>query len=134
MPFALSGRDEPTVEELKQRVANAKIGDRPPLCIRIAERQLDAADGFYTAGDGEKAQAVLTDVSAFSESARDYAIQSHKHEKQAEIAIRKMARKLADMKHTVPREDQDQIQKTVDHLQRVRDDLLSAMFQKGGKQ
>ena len=103
------------------------------MCIHISERQLDAADRFYDAGDSEKAKAALADVVAFSELARDYAIQSHKHEKQSEIAIRKMARKLADMKHTVSHEDQEQVQSTIDRLQRIRDDLLAAMFPKGVK-
>jgi hypothetical protein len=132
-PSALPGGEEPTVEELKGRLAHTSIADRPPLCIHISERQLDAADRFYVAGDSDKAQAALADVVAFSELARDYAIQSHKHEKQSEIAIRKMARKLADLKHTVSHEDQEQIQNTIDRLQRVRDDLLLAMFPKGGK-
>ena len=69
----------------------------------------------------------------FSEFARDYAIQSHKHEKQSEIAIRKMARKLANLKHTVSRDDQDPVQQTIDRLERIRDDLMAAMFPKGGK-
>jgi hypothetical protein len=133
MPCSLPGADEPTVEELKGRVANAGIADRPPMCIRISERQLDAADKFYLAGESGKAQVALTDVVAFSELARDYAIQSRKHEKQAEIAIRKMTRKLADMKHTVSREDQDDVQRSIDRLQRIRDDLLAAMFPNGGK-
>jgi hypothetical protein len=132
-PSALTGADEPTVDELKGRVANAAVADRPRVCVRISERQLDAADGFYSAGDNDKAQAALTDVIAFSELARDYAIQSRKHEKQAEIAIRKMVRKLADMKHTVSREEQEQVQRAIDRLQRVRDDLLAAMFPNGGK-
>lgn len=121
------------MDELKARLANASVSDRPPLCIRISERQLDAADRFYVAGDSDKAQAALTDVIAFSELARDYAIQSRKHEKQAEIAVRKMARKLADLKHTVSREEQEEVQQAIDRLQRIRDDLLGAMFQKGGK-
>ena len=126
-------RDEPTVDELKLRVANASVADRPPLCLRISERQLAAAVKFYEAGESEKAAGALTDVVAFAESARDSSIQSHKHEKQSEIAIRKMARKLADIKHTVSREDQEQVQNALDRLQRVRDDLLSAMFPKGSK-
>jgi TATA-box binding protein (TBP) (component of TFIID and TFIIIB) len=65
--------------------------------------------------------------------ARDYAIQAHKHEKQSEIAIRKMVRKLTDMNHTVAHEDQAAIQNTIDRLQRIRDDLLAAMFPKVGK-
>ena len=133
VPSTVIAREQPTLEELKERVANASIADRPALCIHVAERQLDAADRFYVAGDSEKAKAALVDVVAFSELARDYSIQSHKHEKQSEIAIRKMARKLADMKHTVSHEDQEQVQTTIDRLQRIRDDLLAAMFPKGVK-
>ena len=129
----LTGTAELTIEELKQRVANTTLVDRPPLCIRICERQLDAADRFYVAGDSEKAGSALTDVVAFAELARDYAIQTRKHEKPSEIAIRKMARKLFDLKHTVSREDQQQVQNAVDRLERVRDDLLLAMFPKGKK-
>jgi hypothetical protein len=133
VPFALTGGKEATVEELKERVTNASVPDRAILCIHISERQLDVADRFYVAGDSEKAQAALADVIAFSGRARDYAIQSRKHEKQSEIAIRKMARKLADLKHTVSHEDQEQVQSTVDRLQLIRDDLLIAMFPKVGK-
>jgi hypothetical protein len=124
---------QPTIEELKKRVADAKIVDRPPLCIHVSERQLQAADRFYVAGDSEHAKAALMDVAAFAELARDYAIQARRHEKPSEIAIRKMARKLSDIKHTVSHDDQEQVQKTVDRLQQIRDDLLAAMFPKVGK-
>jgi|SRR5882672_10593494 len=133
VPSALNGAEEPSIEELKTHVANTKIGDRPPLCLHIAERQLGAAVSLYEAGDSEHARAALADVVAFSELARDSAIQAHKHEKQSEIAIRKMTRKLADLKHTVSHDDQEQVQNTMERLQRVRDDLLVAMFPKVGK-
>jgi hypothetical protein len=132
-PAIVNGGEKPTVEELKERVANARVSDRPGLCIHISEQQLDTADRLYVAGDSKKAQAALADVVAFSELARDYAIQSHKHEKPSEIAIRKMTRKLADMKHTVSHEDQEQVQTTIERLERIRDDLLAAMFPKGVK-
>jgi hypothetical protein len=132
-PCVLTGGEEPTVDQLKTHLSIASIADRPSLCIHISERQLQAADRFYVAGDSEKAQAALADVVAYSESARDSAIQSHKHEKQCEIAIRKMARKLVDLKHTVSHDDQEQVQNTVDRLQHIRDDLLIAMFPKVGK-
>jgi hypothetical protein len=129
----LDGRDEPTIEELKGRVANASVADRPPLCIRIAERQLDTVDRLYIAGDSEKALAALTEMTAFAELARDYAVQSHKHEKQSEIAVRKMARKLGGLKHIVSREEQDEIEKSINRLEQIRDDLLAAMFRGGNK-
>jgi len=129
--IALGFAKELTLQELKDRVAAASIAQRPALCIEIAERELDAADRLYATDDIDKAQASLVDVAGFSEQARDYAIQSHKREKQSEIAIRKMARKLENLKHSVAREDQETIQETIDHLQRVRDDLLTAMFRNG---
>ncbi len=132
-PFALGSGNQETVEELKARVARLGVGDRPPLCLRIAELQLDAARKYYLAGEIEKGESALADVVAFAELDRDSAIQSHKHEKQSEIAIRKMARKLGDMKHTVSREEQEQMQRTIDRLEQVRDDLLAAMFPRGKK-
>jgi hypothetical protein len=132
-PFALTMARDETVDELKERVAKSSVSDRPALCIQISERQLDAADRLYVAGDDEKAQATMTEVIAFAEQARDSAIQSHKREKQSEIAIRKMARKLANLKHTVAHEEQPQIQDAIDRLERIRDDLLAAMFPNGVK-
>lgn len=129
----LTARDEPTIEELKAKVGNASAADRPALCIQIAERQLSAADKFYLSGDSEKGHAALADVTAYAAMARDSAIQSRKHEKQAEIAIRKMTRKLSDMKHLLAREDQEPAQNTIEQLERIRDDLLAAMFEKGDK-
>jgi hypothetical protein len=124
---------EQTLEELKARVSLASVGERPQLCLQIAERQLDDADKLYSTFDSEKAQVSLTDVVTFSELARDYSIQSRKHQKQTEIAVRKMTRKLNDLKHLVSRDEQVAVQNAIDRLQRVRDDLLLAMFPKGKK-
>jgi hypothetical protein len=124
---------EQTLDELKARLSSTSVGDRPQICLQIAERQLDDADKLYTAFDSEKAQVSLTDVVTFSELARDYSIQSHKHQKQTEIAVRKMTRKLNDLKHLVSRDEQVAVQSAIDRLQRVRDDLLLAMFPKGKK-
>ena len=126
-------RIEPTVEELKARVSSANVGDKAKICLEIAEKQLTAADKQYTADDMEKAQTSLTDVVAFSELARDYSLQSHKHQKQTEIAIRSMTRKLNELLHVLGREEQGPVKEALKHLERVRDDLLAAMFPKGAK-
>ena len=123
----------PTVEEMKAHVASASIGDRPHLCVQIAQRQLAETDKLYAAAEIEKGRAALTDVVAFSELARDYAIQSHKYQKQTEIAVRSMARKLTDLLHTLGQEDQQPVRDALARLQRVRDDLLASMFPKGAK-
>jgi hypothetical protein len=132
-PAAASPAKDSTVDELKARLVSAPAGDRPRLCIEIAERQLGSANKLYADGLSEKGEAALTDVAVFAESARDNSIQSNKHLKQTEIAVRMMAHKLNDLKHTVTHDEQSAVQNTIDRLQRVRDDLLAAMFHKGGQ-
>jgi len=126
-------RDEPTVDELKARIASTNVGERPHLCVEVAQKQLQEFDKLYTSTDEEKAQAALTDVVAYSELARDYAIQSHKYEKQSEIAVREISRKLTNLLHVLGRENQRPVKEAVNRLERVRDDLLAAMFKKGAK-
>jgi len=124
---------EPTVEELKGKLASTSIGDRPHLCVQIAQKQLVQADRLYATDEVEKGQAALTDVVAYAELARDYAIQSHKYQKQTEIAARSMARKLTNLVHTLSHDDQAPVRDAINRLERVRDDLLMAMFPKGAK-
>ena len=124
---------EPTVEELKARLASTSIGDRPHLCVQIAQKQLVEADKQYAASEFEKGQAALVDVVAYSELARDYAIQSRKYQKQSEIAVRTMTRKLTELMHSLGHDDQAPVRDAVKRLERVRDDLLMAMFPKGAK-
>ena len=125
--------NNPTVEQLKSKLASADVRDRPHLCVEIAQKQLAEADKFYAASEFEKGQAALTDVVAYAELARDYAIQSHKYQKQAEIATRNMTRKLNDLLHSMGGSDQAPVRDAINRLQRVRDDLLAAMFPKGAK-
>jgi len=129
---ALPGSDT-TTEELKARLAAASINDRPHLCVQIAQKQLAEAARLYSATEVEKAQTILPDVVTYSELARDYALQSHKYQKQTEIAARVMTRQLTDILHGLAHDDQAPVQDAISHLQRVRDDLLQAMFPKGAK-
>ncbi len=122
-----------TVEEMKGKLASTSVGDRPHLCVQIAQKQLAEADKQYAASEFEKGQAALVDVVAYSELARDYAIQSRKYQKQSEIAVRSMARKLTELMHSLGQDDQVPVRDAINHLQRVRDDLLMAMFPKGAK-
>lgn len=126
-------RAETTVDELKTRLSAANVTERPHLCVEIAEKQLSETDKLYASADLDKAQASLDDVVVYSEMARDYAIQSHKYQKQAEIAVRGMARKLTELLRSLGQEEQTPVKNAVTRLERVRDDLLSSMFAKGTK-
>jgi hypothetical protein len=130
---AATTTNEPTVEDLKARLSSATAADKTHICLQIAQMQLTEADKLYAAQDAEKAQPALTDVVEFSEKARDYSIQSRKNQKQTEIAVRGMARKLTDLMHSLPHDEQTAVREAITRLQRVRDDLLVAMFPKGAQ-
>lgn len=123
---------EPTIDELKARVPTVSVGERPHLCVRIAQRQLAETNKLYAATEDEKAQGALADVVTYAELARDYALQSHKYQKQSEIAVREMIRKLGEIMHMLGQDEQAPVRDALKRLERVRDDLLAAMFPKGG--
>jgi len=124
-------RDEPSVADLKARIASARPSDRVHLCLKIAQKQIDETDKLYASGDVGTAQTDLNDVVAYSELARDYSIQSHKSQKQTEIAVRSMTRKLTNLLHSLATADQAPIKDAIGRLEKVRDDLLASMFKKG---
>ena len=115
------------------RAETASVEDRPGIYIRIAELQLDAADKLFVEGKANEGHTALADVVSYSEKAGGAAARSGKKLKNTEIAVRKMSRKLRDVKHMVPFEDQAPVQDAIDHLERVRTDLLTKMFGRGEK-
>jgi len=127
------GKEEPTVDELKARLSAANTGDKVKICVQIAEKQLAETDRLYATDDLAKGQSALTDVVSYSELARDYSIQARKHQKQTEISVRSMSRKLNELLHSLGKDDQSPVRDAIDRLEKVRDDLLASMFPKGAK-
>jgi hypothetical protein len=125
--------DQATVNDLKARLANSRPEDRGKLCLQIAEQQVAAADKLFTDGKIEEGQAAVQDVVSYSEQAGEAVSHSGKHLKNTEIALRKMARRLTDIKHTLASQDQAPVQAAVDTLEKIRTDLLNHMFSKKPK-
>jgi len=123
---------DPTVDELKARVSLTSVRDRPHLCVHIAEMEMEQADKLFAADELNQAQTALTQVVAYSEMARDYAIRSRKYQKQTEIAVRGITRRISDLVHSMPHDYQGPLRDALKKLQHVRDDLLGAMFPQGG--
>jgi len=128
----MAARDE-SVDELKSRVQNAAPQDRPKLCVQIAELQLRNADKLYRDGDVEQARAAVADIVTYSEQARDSAVETKKRLKNVEIAVRKVAERLRDIKRTLPYEEQPAVEHAVQRLEEIRTSLLKQMFSKEKK-
>ena len=117
-----------TVDQLKQRAAAAKVSDQPGLFMEIAEWQLKAADNAYNQGKTEQGKAAVDDVAAYCEKAGTAARTSKKHLKHTEIKVRDLSRKLEAMRRTLSFEDREPLQAAIDRLEKVRNELLTAMF------
>jgi hypothetical protein len=128
---ALTFADEhDTLEKLIARAEAARPDDRPGLYIAICERQLKAAEQLYGSDKPEAAQATVKALVDYAEKAHDAATQTGKRLKDTEIAYRKMAARLRDLKRGLDFQDQAPVQAAADRLENLRTDLLSHMFGK----
>ncbi len=128
--LAAFARDEESVDQLIARAESAQPNDRPALYLKITRLKEEQADKAYDNGNAEAGKAALQDVVIYSQKATDAAIATGKKLKNVEITLRKMAEKFRDIKRTVAFDDQAPLQQTADQLEKMRTDLLSAMFGK----
>lgn len=117
-----------TVEELKSKLSSAKPSDQPKLCLEVAQQQLDAAEKAYQASQVQQAQNLLQDVVNYSQKAGDAARQSKKHIKKTEIELRKISRRLQDLKPTLDVDSRQPVQDAINRLEHIRTELLMQMF------
>jgi polyhydroxyalkanoate synthesis regulator phasin len=122
---------EETLQELVARAEAARPEDRPGLYIEVAERHLKTAAELYRSGKSEDARQAVNDVVTYSQKAHDASAQTGKRLKNTEIAFRKMAARLRDIKTTLNFEDQAPVQAAADHLEDLRTDLMSRIWGKG---
>lgn len=132
LPTLSSAKDE-TIPQLITRAEAARLEDRPQIYAEIAELQLRNADHLYNQGKADEAEAAIKDVVSYSDMAAAAATKSGKKLKNTEIAMRKMAEKLRDIKRSLSFDDQPPVQQAIEHLEALRTDLLNRMFGKGAK-
>lgn len=123
---ALARRE--TVEDLKAKLHTAKVSDQPRICLDIARHQLEDMEKAYSAGQIPQAQKLLQEVVDYSQQAGDAARKSRKNIKRTEIELRKMSRRLLDLKPTVDVDSRPPVQEAIDRLEHIRTQLLMQMF------
>ena len=115
---------------LKTRAQAAPPADQARLFIDIARMQFEAAKAAYDSGKAPQAQAALTELSTAADRASQAAIQSRKRLKNTEIDIRKLTEHLKNLKPTVSVDDRVPVQQAIDHLEKLRTELMTQMFAK----
>ena len=126
-------RPDDSLDQLIKRAKSAPERDQVSLYTEIAERRLQTADQLYSAGQPGAARDAVSDVITYSEKATDASVHSSSRLKQTEIALRKMAAKLRDIRRSISFEDQKPVEEAADRLEKMRTDLLSRMFGSKGE-
>lgn len=121
-------RAQDSVDQLKARVDKADGKKEIGLSIEIAERQLRAADAAYTDGKNEQAVANLNDVLTYATRAARESTDTGKKMKHTEIALRKIADKLEDIRKSLAVDDRPPVADAIRKIEAARNDLLFRMF------
>jgi hypothetical protein len=116
--------------ELRAKAEAATPADQSRLFIEIARMQFAAAKSDYDSGKAPQAQAALKDLSTAAERATRAAIQSRKRLKNTEIDLRKLTERLNNLKPTLSVDDRAPVQQVIEHLEKLRNELLTQMFSK----
>jgi hypothetical protein len=119
-----------TLQQLVERAESASVEDKPALYLEAANRQLASAADLYHQGNAPDGQKAVADVVAFSRKAHDSSAQTGKKLKNTEIALRKLAARLRDLRMTLNAEDQPPLVQAADTLEDLRTDLMSRIWGK----
>jgi hypothetical protein len=125
--LAGASRDQ-SLQDMVAQADAARVEDQPNLYMRIVERQLKTVDNLYYEGKVDQGNEAVRDIVTFSDKAQNAAIKSHKKVKNTEIALRKTAAKLRDIRHTLTLDEQPPVQEAAEHLEKLRSDLLAHLF------
>jgi hypothetical protein len=116
---------------LKARADESTGSDKARYAAEYTEQATHEADKAFADGKDADAASRLQDIATYGKMAADASIQSHKREKNTEIALRKVLKHLNDIKNARPFEQQAEVQQVIDAVQAAHDSLLDSMFQKG---
>lgn len=125
----------PTPEALKADADRAKVTAEATngepcteICLDAAKKLAELSNQNFTDGQVEPAQAAMKDAGKYAEKAGRAAIDTHKHQKQTEIGLRHLTKRMKDIVQTLNFEDRPPVEQIIKSIESVRSDLLLNMF------
>jgi hypothetical protein len=118
-----------TTSDLKTRADASHGGEQAKYSLEYARRVLEASNDLFTKGDVDKAQAEIREVVDYAHKAANAASSSGKRQKQTEIGLRELAKRMHDIGDTLAFEDRGPVRQAVDEIEQLRSELLARMFQ-----
>jgi lipopolysaccharide biosynthesis regulator YciM len=125
---ALAKKPE-TIEELVSRLQSADKNKQVELYMQLAKLQIEAADQSYNT-NVDKAKKLIEEGTQSAEKAGRVSLETGKHMKQIEIDLRKLEKRMEDIRRSWAVEDREPIGPQIRRVEAVRSSLLDRMFSK----
>ena len=117
-----------TVDKTREKAENAKPSDCAKVCFEAARQLIEASNQLYSGGDAVQGLKLMNDAVRYAKRGTEASIESRKNEKNAEIALRKMAKRMHEVGQSLALEDRDPVFKAEDQLDDLRDKMLATLF------
>jgi len=124
-----SAKEPETIEHLKSRIQSADRNKQIELYMDLATLQVNEADKTYN-NDPDKAKQLIEEGVQSAEKAGHGSLETGKHMKQIEIDLRKLEKRLEDIRRSWALEDREPIEPGIKRVEAARSKLLDRMFRK----
>jgi hypothetical protein len=125
---AASVRAQDSVQKTRDRAEAAKGGECAKVCFEAARQLIEASNQLYVGGDVPQGLKLINDALAYAKKGTHASIESHKNQKGAEIALRKLAKRMHDVGQSLALDDRPPVFKAEESMNELRDEMLAAMF------
>jgi hypothetical protein len=116
------------VTRARERAENSSPQDCAKACFESAHQLIESANQQYTAGNEDQGRKLIDDAVSAARRGTESSIKTHKNQKNAEIALRKMAKRMHDIGNSLSLDDRPPAYEAEKVLDKLRDEMLAAMF------
>jgi hypothetical protein len=117
-----------SIEKTKERAEKAKPSDCAKVCFEAARQLVEASNQVYDGGDTSGGLKLMHDAVRYAKRGTEASIQSRKNQKNAEIALRKLSKRMHEVGQSLALEDRTPVFDDERAVEDLRDQMLAALF------
>ena len=112
----------------RERAEKSSPQECAKACFESAHQLIELANQQYTEGNEKKGQSLIDDAVKAARRGTESSVKTHKNQKNAEISLRKMAKRMHDIGDSLALDDRPPVYEASKAVDKLRDELLVAMF------
>jgi hypothetical protein len=120
--------DKPHIEALRARADAAQGHTCAEVCLEAAQALVEDSDKQFTDGHPDVGHQEMKDAAEYAGKATKGSIQSNKRQKKTEIGLRKLSRRMTEIRQTLAIDDRPPVDELIKSVEKMRTDLLMSMF------